>query len=149
MNGISLFTAISESVAAFSKLISSKSTFDVTLLTPANGEDSMLKTAGIFRANITSPTTAMETFSREDMSSLTRMLFPPIITVAVVATKIRIAKSINNPTTTPLNLISYSSAITASSSSLNNWSNIHSASYSMMSSYPWPIPKNIIGFLIT
>lgn len=43
----------------------------------------------------------------------------------------------------------YSASSTASSSSLNNWFNIQSASYSLMSSYPWPTPKNIIGFWIT
>ena len=71
-----------------------------------------------------------------------------LIIEAYLNNKVNKAIAIDNTIENFLKRIPYSSIATPSSS-LNNWFNIHSASYSLMSSYPWPTPKNMIGFLIT
>ena len=90
--GTSPFSASPDVVAAFSKLIKSKSTFEVTSLTPLNGEESMLKTFGILRANMTSPVTATETFS---FGSILTTELDGLNIVAKTAIMTRITKMIN------------------------------------------------------
>ena len=89
----------------------------MTSLTPLNGDDSRLNTFGMFLANITSPVTAIETFSL--LSKFTEFPLSPL-NVTFKNTKRKTAKIIATIKNFLLAIIVYSSAISASSSSLNS-----------------------------